>query len=155
MRNYIEKLCLFCVNYKFIKVYNTISIIIVAIFANSISQVNTFLLFLMVFPITASGILLPDSLLTREHIYEYTFSDTAKAARIIDLMRERRLAPEHVLDIAESDLLFNNGRYNAALPFYKSALASDSIRNNDAICKPPARWTEAGTSPPTPRNCTG
>lgn len=132
MRNYIEKLCLFCVNNKFIKVYNTISIVRISIFANSISQVNTFLLFLMVCPITASGTLLPDSLLTREHIYEYTFSDTAKAARIIDLMRERRLAPEHVLDIAEGDLLFNNGRYNAALPFYKSALASDSIRNNDA-----------------------
>lgn len=61
------------------------------------------LLFLMVCPITASGTPLPDSLLTREHIYEYTFSDTAKAARIIDLMRERRLAPEHVLDIAEGD----------------------------------------------------
>lgn len=99
MRNYIEKLCLFCVNNKFIKVYNTISIVRMSIFANSISQVNTFLLFLMVYPITASGTLLPDSLLTREHIYEYTFSDTAKAARIIDLMRERRLAPEHVLDI--------------------------------------------------------
>lgn len=41
MKNYhIEKLCRFCVNCKFIKVYNTISIIIMAIFANSISQVN-------------------------------------------------------------------------------------------------------------------
>lgn len=74
---------------------------------------------------------LPDSLLTRDHIYEYTFSDTVKAVRIIELMRERELAPAHVLDIAQGDLLFNNGKYNSALPYYERALHSDSIQNND------------------------
>lgn len=73
---------------------------------------------------------IPDSLLTCDHIYEYTLSDTTKAARIINLMRERRLAPKHTLDIAQGDLLFNNGRYNAALPFYRKALLSDSVRRN-------------------------
>lgn len=74
---------------------------------------------------------IPDSLLTRDYIYEYTFSDTVKARRIIGLMRERQLAPAHVLDVAEGDLLFNNGKYHAALPFYEKALHADSIRNND------------------------
>lgn len=77
---------------------------------------------------------LPDSLLTEDHIYEYTFSDTVKAACIIDQMRQRKLAPEHVLDIAQGDLLFNNGKYNEALPFYERALASDSVRNDDTEC---------------------
>lgn len=77
---------------------------------------------------------LPDSLLTEDHIYEYTFSDTVKAARIINQMRQRKLAPEHVLDIAQGDLLFNNGKYNEALPFYERALASDSVRNDDTEC---------------------
>lgn len=39
-KNWIKNICVFCVNHHFIKVYNTISIIILAIFANSISQVN-------------------------------------------------------------------------------------------------------------------
>lgn len=75
---------------------------------------------------------LPDSLLTRDHIYEYTFSDTVKAARIINTMRGRKLAPVHVLDIAQGDLLFNNGRYNAALPYYEKALRSDSVKADEA-----------------------
>lgn len=74
---------------------------------------------------------LPDSLLTRDHIYEYTFSDTVKAARIINTMRSRKLASVHVLDIAQGDLLFNNGRYNAALPYYEKALRSDSVKADD------------------------
>lgn len=72
-----------------------------------------------------------DSLFTRDHIYEYTFSDTVKAARIINTMRSRKLAPVHVLDIAQGDLLFNNGRYNAALPYYGKALRSDSVKADD------------------------
>lgn len=65
---------------------------------------------------------LPDSLLTEDHIYEYTFSDTVKATRIIDQMRQRKLASEHVLGIAQGDLLFDNGKYNETLSFYERAL---------------------------------
>ena len=74
---------------------------------------------------------IPDYMLTREHIYEYTFSDTTQAARIIELMRERKLAPKYELDIAQGDLLFNNGRYNPALFYYKTALQSDSVQCDD------------------------
>ena len=101
---------------------------------NTLSKITVLILSVVISTISGRAAeydFIPNSLLTRDHIYEYTFSDTVKAARIISLMRKRRLAPEHVLDIAEGDLLFNNGRYNAALPFYKSALVSDSVRNND------------------------
>ena len=74
---------------------------------------------------------LPDSLLTEDYIYEYTFSDFGKAVRIIEQMRERKLLPVHRLDIAEGDLYFNTGRYRQGLKFYNRALESDSVRKND------------------------
>jgi len=73
---------------------------------------------------------IPDSLLTKDHIYEYTFSDQEKAKQIIQMMRERKLESEYTLDVAEGDLYFNNGKHNDALPFYTRALNSDSARNN-------------------------
>lgn len=81
--------------------------------------------------ITANDIVVPDSLLTKEHIYRFTFSDQKKAKQIIQRMRERKIESEFVLDVAEGDLYFNNGKYNDALVFYKRVLASDSIKNND------------------------
>ena len=75
---------------------------------------------------------LPDSLLTEDYIYEYTFSDFDKAVKIIETMRNRKLLPVHRLDIAEGDLYFNTGKYNRALVYYRRALASDSVRSNDA-----------------------
>jgi len=74
---------------------------------------------------------IPDSLLTKDYIYEFTFSDQEKAKRIIGLMRDRKLEPGYVLDIAEGDLYFNNGKYNEALIYYTRALNSDSVRNNN------------------------
>ncbi len=74
---------------------------------------------------------LPDSLLTEDHIYEFTFSDFDKAVRIIEQMRRRDLLPEYRLDIAEGDLYFNTGRYYQGLKYYRRALESDSVRNND------------------------
>lgn len=75
--------------------------------------------------------LLPDSLLTEDYIYEFTFSDFPKAVRIIQLMRERKLLAPHRLDIAEGDLYFNTGKYYQGLKYYNRALESDSVRNND------------------------
>ena len=74
--------------------------------------------------------ILPDSLLTEDHIYEYTFTDFDKAADIIKQMRERKLLPEHRLDIAEGDLYFNTGKYYRALVYYKRTLENDSVRSN-------------------------
>ena len=75
----------------------------------------------------------PDSLLTEDYIYEYTFSDFEKAVKIAGTMRERKLLPVHRLDIAEGDLYFNTGKYNRALVYYRRALISDSVRNNNAV----------------------
>ncbi|MCD7938455.1 MAG: helix-turn-helix transcriptional regulator [Tannerellaceae bacterium] len=73
---------------------------------------------------------IPDSLLTKDHVYEYTFSDPEKAHRIVDLMRKRKSAPEFKLDIIEGDLYFNNRKASEALVFYTRALNSDSVRND-------------------------
>lgn len=74
---------------------------------------------------------LADSLLTEKYIYEYTFTDSGKARKIIQVMRQRKLASDYVLDVAEGDLLFNNGKYNDALVYYERVLASDSVRRNE------------------------
>lgn len=75
---------------------------------------------------------LPDSLLTEDYLYEYTFTDFNKARRIIDGMRlEKKLEP-HRLDIAEGDLYYNTGRYHQGLRYYKRALESDAVLRDDA-----------------------
>lgn len=74
--------------------------------------------------------ILPDSLLTKDCVYEFTFSDPAKAHRILDQMRVRKMLPVHQLDILEGDLYLNTGFTYQAVPFYNRALNSDSVRNN-------------------------
>ena len=80
---------------------------------------------------TKAQMLLPDSLLTEDHVYEYTFTNFPLACRIMDQLRERNLLPPHQLDITEGDLYFNNGYYHRALKVYRRALDSDSVRLND------------------------
>lgn len=79
--------------------------------------------------ISANNTHIPDSILTKDHIYQYTFSDQDKARSIIKAMREKNLETDFVLDIAEGDLYFNNGKYNDALVFYTRALHSKSDQN--------------------------
>ncbi|WP_455584081.1 helix-turn-helix domain-containing protein [Bacteroides sp.] len=85
---------------------------------------------LSVSPDVESNAILPDSLLTEDYLYEFTFSDVNKAHQIINQMRARKKLPTHRLDIAEGDLYFNTGYYYQALPFYKRALQSDSVQMN-------------------------
>lgn len=73
----------------------------------------------------------PDSLLTEDYIYEFTFSNFGKAVRIIELIRERELLAKHRIDIAEGDLYFNTGRYRRGLVYYRRALESDAVQNDD------------------------
>lgn len=80
---------------------------------------------------------LPDSLLTEDCVYRYTFSNFPLACRIMDRLRHDALLPAHQLDITEGDLYFNNGYYHRALKHYHRALeAIDKLRT-------------AGTSIPT------
>lgn len=74
---------------------------------------------------------LPDSLLTDDYVYEYTFSDFDKAERIMQELRKRKSLPDYKLDATEGDLYFNTGHYYRALKFYKRALENDSVRLDD------------------------
>ena len=74
---------------------------------------------------------LPDSLITDDYVYDYTFSDFDKAERIMQELRKRKKLPDYKLDITEGDLYFNTGQYYRALKFYKRALESDSVRLDD------------------------
>lgn len=83
---------------------------------------------------------LPDSLLTEDCVYRYTFSNFPLACRIMDRLRQDALLPAHQLDITEGDLYFNNGYYHRALKHYHRALeAIEKLRT-------------AGTSIPTLNN---
>lgn len=74
--------------------------------------------------------ILPDSLLTKDHVYKLTYTDTQKAKQILDLMRQKETIPQFLADIVEGDLYFNTGKYRQALIYYKKAMDSDSVRNN-------------------------
>lgn len=74
---------------------------------------------------------LPDSLLTEDYVYQYTFSDFPLACRIMERLRTTKKLPAHRLDITEGDLYFNNGYYHRALKCYQHALQSDSVRLRD------------------------
>lgn len=75
---------------------------------------------------------LPDSLLTEDYLYEYTFTDFDKARSIIGEMRRRKKLDPYRLDIAEGDLYFNTGRYRQGLRYYERAFESDAVRESDA-----------------------
>lgn len=74
---------------------------------------------------------LPDSLITDDYVYEYTFSDFDKAERIMHELRKRKTLPDFRLDAIEGDLYFNTGHYYRALNFYRRALENDSVRLDD------------------------
>lgn len=74
---------------------------------------------------------LPDSLITDDYVYEYTFSDFDKAVQIMKELRKRDTYSQFRMDVTEGDLYFNTGRYLQALKYYKRVLESDSVRNND------------------------
>lgn len=81
--------------------------------------------------VRAENYSLPDSLLTDDYVYEYTFSDFDKAVQIIKELRKRNTYSQFRLDVTEGDLYFNTGRYLQALKYYKRVLESDSVRSDD------------------------
>lgn len=74
---------------------------------------------------------LPDSLLTDDYVYEYTFSDYDKAVQIMQELRKRDSYSPYRLDVTEGDLYFNTGRYLQALKYYKRVMESDTVRGSD------------------------
>lgn len=88
---------------------------------------------LLMFPgaVCAGIFSLPDSLITDDNVYKYTFSDFDKAQQVMEQLRKRKFLSMFRMDVVEGDLYFNVGQYYKALKFYKRALDSDSVRNND------------------------
>lgn len=67
---------------------------------------------------------LPDSLITDNYVYEYTFSDFGKAEGIMQELRKRKKLPDFRLDMIEGDLYFNTVKKTS----YK--YRSDNLRYN-------------------------
>lgn len=73
---------------------------------------------------------LPDSVLTVDHVYKYTFTDFERAQQIMDVLRKRKSAAEYELDIAEGDLYYNTGSFYQALRLYSRALESKQVQED-------------------------
>ncbi len=73
---------------------------------------------------------LPDSMLTEDKVYEFTFSDTPLAERIMAELRKQGKQASCELDITEGDLYYNTGRFIMATRFYKNALADKAVKRD-------------------------
>ena len=73
-------------------------------------------------PLLANRSALPDSLITEDKVYEFTFSDTPLAERIMMELRKKGKQATHELDITEGDLYYNTGRFIIAASFYKNVV---------------------------------
>ena len=76
---------------------------------------------------------LPDSVVTEDNVYRYMFSDTGKAERIMEALRERKKMPEWELDYTEGDLWYNTGRYYRALKCYTRVLESGRAKEDNTL----------------------
>lgn len=78
----------------------------------------------------ATGTVLPDSMVTEDKVYEYTFSDTPLAERIMAELRKQGKQVSYELDMTEGDLYYNTGRFIMATRFYKSALSARAVKQD-------------------------
>ena len=76
---------------------------------------------------------LPDSILTEDHVYRYMLTDAVKARRVMKELRDRKLYPKWDLDYVEGDLYYNTGHSRKALEFYAAAMESETARGNDTL----------------------
>lgn len=73
---------------------------------------------------------MPDSMVTEDKVYEYTFSDTPLAEQIMAEMRRRGKLPTHEMDMTEGDLYYNTGRFFMATRLYKNALDAKAVKKD-------------------------
>ncbi len=83
-----------------------------------------------VLPSFAVNTVLPDSMVTEDKVYEYTFSNTPLAEQIMAELRKQGKQSVHELDITEGDLYYNTGRFIMATRFYKNALDAKPIKKD-------------------------
>ncbi len=82
-------------------------------------------------PLLTAGPVLPDSLVTEENVYRYTFSDTELSEKIMAELRRQGRQPAYELDMTEGDLYYNTGRIFIATRFYKVALAAKAVKRDE------------------------
>ncbi len=73
---------------------------------------------------------LPESMVTEDKVYEYTFSDTPLAEQIMAELRRQGKQSTYELDITEGDLYYNTGRFIMATRLYKNALAAKAVKRD-------------------------
>ncbi len=69
-------------------------------------------------------------MLTEDKVYEYTFSNTLLAEKIMAELRKQGKQSAYELDIAEGDLYYNTGRFIMATVSIKNALAAKPVKQD-------------------------
>ena len=78
-----------------------------------------------------AAIVVPDSMLTINHAYYTSSTDTSLA--IIQTMRQRQMAPTWQLDMAEADYCYATMDYTKALQLYQSVYRSGEAKSEPVI----------------------
>ena len=76
---------------------------------------------------------LPDSLVSIDKVYEYTFSDPDRAEAILDALRDRQRHPDAELDRTAGDFYFNTGSYYHAIDNYRRLLENPAVLADDTL----------------------
>ena len=76
---------------------------------------------------------LPDSLLTLDKAYYYCIAKPETTLAIIKTMRQRQMAPEWQLDMADGDVNYGMRRYLKALSFYQKIDSCKAIKDSTRV----------------------
>ena len=76
---------------------------------------------------------LPDAMLTLDKAYYYCIAKPDTALAIIEAMRQRQMAPEWQLDMAEGDVNYGMRRYLKALTFYQKIEDSGAVKDSTRV----------------------
>ena len=76
---------------------------------------------------------LPDTLLTLDKVYYYCIAKPETSLTIIETMRERQMAPEWQLDMAEADVNYGMRRYLRALSIYQKIDESGVVKDSTHV----------------------
>ena len=76
---------------------------------------------------------LPDAMLTLDKAYYYCIAKPDTSLAIIEAMRQRQMAPEWQLDMAEGDVNYGMRRYLKALTFYQKIEDSGAVKDSTRV----------------------
>ena len=76
---------------------------------------------------------LPDAMLTLDKAYYYCIAKPDTSLAIIEAMRQRQMAPEWQLDMAEGDVNYGMRRYLKALTFYQKVEDSGAVKDSTRV----------------------